>query len=92
MAFYDRGDMVYSNYSWTTYGDDDPKVTGEPDSTLLNRSEGYEVLYFINKMAEIHSLSNVSSGNKMERMIREDVPSDIRSQANIKNWIENNWD
>ena len=41
MALMKKSDMVYDNYSWTAYGDDDPKVSGEPDSTLLNRKEGH---------------------------------------------------
>ena len=54
MALMTKSDLEYDDYSWTAYGDDDPEVTGEPDSTLFNRNEGYEVLYLINKMAEIH--------------------------------------
>lgn len=52
MALMNKGDLVYNDYSWAAYGKDDPKIAGEPDSTLFNRKEGYEVLYFINKIAE----------------------------------------
>ena len=85
-----KKDLIYS-YSWSVYKDDDPKVSGEPDSTLLNRNEGYEMLYFINKFMQIHSLESIKSANKIEKMIKEYVPSDIRSQKNIKNWLEKNW-
>jgi hypothetical protein len=45
--------MYYKDYIWTTkYSTDDPKVTGEPDKTLVSRKEGWEMLYFINKLAE----------------------------------------
>jgi len=91
MALIIKEDLKYSDYSWTTYGNDDPKVTGNPDSSLLNRKEGYEVLYFINKFAEIHSFKNKASAHKVEKMIKEDLPSDIRSQENVKKWIEENW-
>ena len=83
--------MVYTDYQWTAYPNDDPKVTGNPDSTLLNRSEGYEVLYFINAFAEKHGFLKKTSGNALEKMIREDLPSDIRSQEGIMMWIEENW-
>jgi hypothetical protein len=91
MALISKSDLVYQDYSWSTYEDDDPKVTGEPDSTLLNRKEGYEILYFINKLAEIHKLKEKSSGKKIEKMIREKVPTNLRSQSKIKEWIEKNW-
>lgn len=91
MALISKSDLVYKDYSWTVYGDDNPKITGTPDSTLLNRKEGYEVLYFINKFADIHSLENKLSANKIEEMIKKRVPSSIRSQEGIRSWIENNW-
>lgn len=54
MALLQKTDLVFE-YSWKAIAPDDPKVTGKPDSTLLNRSEGYEVLAFINRFAEKHS-------------------------------------
>lgn len=38
-------------YSWTATPPDDPRITGEPVSTLLNRGEDYEVIAFINNFA-----------------------------------------
>ncbi|MCF8120404.1 MAG: hypothetical protein K9L83_09375 [Deltaproteobacteria bacterium] len=43
MDLMDKSDLIYDDYSWTAYGDDNPKVSGEPDSTLLNRKEGYDL-------------------------------------------------
>lgn len=91
MAIISKSDLFYKDYSWTTYADDDPKVTGKPDSTFLNRKEGYEVLYFINKLMEIFNLKEKSNGEKIEKMIREKVPSSLKSQENILKWIEKNW-
>ncbi len=91
MALITKSDLQHQDYSWTTYEDDNPKITGVPDSTLLNRKEGYEILYFVNKFAEIHKLTAKSLGHKIEKMIRKHVPSNIHSQSGIKSWIENNW-
>ena len=91
MASIERNDLVYNNYSWTVYRNDDPKVTGNPDDTFLNRMEGYEILYFVNKFCEMHSLKLKASANKVERLIRNDVPSDIRTQSKIAEWIVTNW-
>ena len=69
MALITKSDLHYNDYLWTTYANDNPKITGEPDSTLLNRMEGYEILYFINKLSEIHKLKVNSSETKIEKMI-----------------------
>ncbi|MFZ2978665.1 MAG: hypothetical protein WA057_03270 [Candidatus Magasanikiibacteriota bacterium] len=85
--------MLYNDYNWKAkYEHDDPKITGEPDSSLLSRHEGYEMLYFINKFAEIHSLKQVNTCQRIEELIRKKLPSDIRSQIKVKEWLETNWD
>lgn len=40
-------------YSWTAIPGDNPKVTGEPDSTRFSRNEGYEVIYLINELCDL---------------------------------------
>lgn len=91
MVVIKKEDLIYDDYSWTVYKDDDPKVTGAPDDTLLNRKEGYEILYFVNKFCEMYSLKQKTSANKVERLIRNDVPTDIHSQKRIAEWIATNW-
>ena len=91
MAVINKEDLYYKDYTWTVYVKDNPKVTGEPDSTLLNRKEGYEILYFVNKYCEIKGYVMKSSATKVEKMIRNEVPADIHSQLRIKEWIVANW-
>lgn len=91
MNLISKDDLYYKDYSWTTISGDNPKVTGQPDSTLLNRKEGYEILYFVNKYCELKGLKQKSNATKVERLIREKVPANIYSQAKIKTWIEDNW-
>jgi hypothetical protein len=80
------------HYSWSAISSDDPKATGKPDSTLLNRHEGYEVLHFINRLATSFDWKNKASGLKAEEMIRNKVPSNQRSHAHVKQWIVDHWD
>ena len=91
MGLISKADLYYDDYSWTVVNNDNPKVTGIPDSTLLNRREGYEILYFTNKFCDIYELKQKVSATKIERMIREEVPGNIRSQSNIKDWLVKNW-
>jgi hypothetical protein len=86
MVKINKSDLKYK-YSWNTIGDDNPKVTGTPDSTMFSRHEGYEVLYLINKLAEIWEFKNKSSCIKIETMINDSLPSDVRSQKNVENGL-----
>jgi hypothetical protein len=91
---YSKADLYYNDYVWTTrYNKDDPRVTGEPDSTLLARREGWEMLYFLNKCAEKWGWKSkdVATIQKVEKLIRNYVPSSTRSQKGIKEWLEANW-
>ena len=90
MALIGKSDLKYE-YSWTTIPGDDPKITGEPDSTRFSRNEGYEVIYLINKLSKLWEVKKKSSGHKMEEMINENLPSGIQSQEGVKNWIKENW-
>lgn len=91
MAF-NKSDMFYNDYKWNARDErDDPRVTGEPDSTLLDRNEGYEVLYFVNKFGERY-IKGVTKAEyqKVEKLIRLS-PGSIRSQEKIRDWIRENW-
>ncbi len=90
MGLLSRKDLKFE-YSWTHTSEDDPQITGKPDSSELNRHEGYEVLYFINSFAKKHSLKEKNSGLKAEKMIREDLPGSTRSRSNVTKWLEDNW-
>ncbi|MBW4359352.1 hypothetical protein [Flavobacterium taihuense] len=91
MALFNKSDMQYDDYQWTAYPNDNPRVTGKPDSTRFNRHEGYEVLYLINALAEEWEFKNVASCLKMETMIREKLPSDTIMQTKVKEWIIKYW-
>ena len=92
MLFYNKQDMIYSDYRWSAIDGDNPKITGKLDKTEFNRNERYEVLYLINAVINELSLSRLESAKKVEQMIRYELPSNIRSQENVKNWILKNWE
>lgn len=93
MVYYTKADMIYNDYVWRARLEhDNPNITGFPDDILLDRNEGYEVLYFINAIAKHSnwSVSNKSGGKKIEQMLRK-LPGHIRSRKNIYNWLVQNW-
>lgn len=95
---YVRSQMLYDDgnyYKWAAKDDsDNPYYRGGSDRAQLNRTEGYEVLYFINHIAGKRWRTNpatLSTFNKIESMIRYSVPTNIRKRETIENWICDNW-
>lgn len=91
MALYTKSDMVYGDYNWTVEPVTNPYLTGRPESVILNRHEGNEVLHMINKLAGLWDIEERSDVQKMERMIHDHLPSGVRSHDNVIEWMEENW-
>jgi len=88
-----KEDLVFSDYRWNALPVDDPKITGKPDSTRFNRHEGYEMLYFINKMDELYKMiATKADAKKLEYMLHEELPSTIINQEDVQDWVEENWE
>lgn len=93
-----QSEMLYNDgeyYKWNARADhDNPYYRHGSDATLLNRTEGYEILYFINHMGVKHwtaDPANTATYQKIERMIRYSVPGNMRSHKNVADWIVANW-
>ncbi len=94
---YLKSQMLYDDgkyYKWEAKADhDNPYYIKGTDWSELNRTEGYEVLYFINHIGAKHwsTTPSVATYQKMEKMIRYDVPSNERTHKKIADWIITNW-
>ena len=91
---YTKGQMIYEDYKWFARADhDNPKIIGGTDHAELNRTEGYEMLYFINSLAKTWNWgsNSLSSLQHLERIIRTEVPSNIRTHSGIKDWISSKY-
>jgi len=91
---YTELDMVYHDYKRTAKADhDNPYYKHGQEGSELNRTELYEMLYFINHLGKIWKWAgNVkSSYQKIERLIRTKVPSNVRTHKSIRHWLETNW-
>jgi hypothetical protein len=101
MGLMTRNDLHYKDYVWTVYKDDSPNYIKIPDTLVLNKKEGYEVLDFIDKL-EIkieldqkvlnQEVNSYDVCKKLERMIHDELPKDIRTHKEIEEWIRANWD
>ena len=96
MAF-EISEMLYNDgeyYKWNAAADkDNPYYTKGTDHSELNRTEGYEVLYFINHLGAKRLTTTVSTATyqKIERLIRYKVPGDQRTHKKIEDWIVSHW-
>lgn len=87
-----RPQMLYDDgnyYKWNAKADhDNPYYTKGTDYSELNRTEGYEILYFINHIgAKNWNNPDLEIYRKIERMIRYSVPSTDRTHAKVESWI-----
>ena len=87
---YKKSDMVYQDYKWTAKADhDNPMFIEAQERSELNRSEGYEMLHFINSLITTWNWKEpyLQAAHNLEKVIREEVPSNIRTRLKIKQWI-----
>ncbi|MDD5229474.1 MAG: hypothetical protein PHN45_09125 [Methylococcales bacterium] len=88
-------------YKWNVTGGDEKQYIGHPDKDELNRHEGDEVIYFIDSLQFLsHSyekgtekIEQMVRQNllKAERMIRQDLPSNLHSREKVVEWLRDNW-
>ena len=90
METFKKNDLVYE-YKWSHYEKDDPRISGMPDATEFNRKEGWETLYIINFLADHVAWGVESFGNKMEKLVHDRLPEDIKTQEDTIRWIKDNW-
>lgn len=82
-------------YKWTAKAaHDNPYYTKGVDHSELNRTEGYEVLYFINHFCDKHVSKPVylETYLKVEKMIKDKVPAIVKTHKKVADWIIQNWE
>ncbi|HEY9805998.1 MAG TPA: hypothetical protein V6D04_05480 [Candidatus Obscuribacterales bacterium] len=91
MALVKKSDLQFDDYDWTAAKEhDNPVETHFPDNRELARKEGYEVLHYLNRVAELSKWTTKAPVLKLERMLRK-LPGDIRSFRKIHDWVVANW-
>ncbi len=89
---YDKTQMFYRDYKWKTPENyDNPFIKKGKEQKEMDRTNGYEVLHFINELVPKYWPANVRNCQRIEAMIRNTVPQFIKDKKRIENWIINNW-
>lgn len=91
--FFKASDLVYKDYKENTKStNDDPNVRTGTERALLARTEKWEMVDFINHYAKIHYWEthpgDVKSCQDIEKLIREELPGDIRQHDKVIDWLE----
>ncbi|RZL36925.1 MAG: hypothetical protein EOO96_06005 [Pedobacter sp.] len=71
MASFTKADLIYTGYKDSARPGDNPNVTGKPDGNHLNRSESYEMVYFINTYMKTKNWQQKSTFNKIETYLKK---------------------
>jgi hypothetical protein len=88
LILFSTRNLFYKDYKWTSYINLDPRVCGNLDTTLFNALEGNEVVYLINNLMVLWDYRFSNTGNKIERLIHDKLPPEIKSQEDVMNWIQ----
>ena len=76
------------DYSWhATVGDDPTKRRA--DAIMFNRKEGYEVRLMIQKICNTFGFETEEDVKRVEDVIANELPGNVRSQENVYNWLVN---
>jgi len=90
MILFSVKNLFYKDYLWTQYLNNDPRICGKPDGTAFNPNEGNEVVYLINKLMILWDYRFSNTGNKMEKLIHDKLPEEIRTQELVSEWLKDN--
>lgn len=91
MELITKSDLVYNDYAWAECTETSPYVKGDLDTTPLDRKDGNQIVYFINKVAATYGFQKKASAHKIEEMLRTKVPNELTTRERVKNWITSNW-
>jgi len=86
-----KGDLYYTDYSWTAVPGDDPTKI-KADSDRLSRKEGYEVLAYLNSWTG-QDKADLPKATRLilEWIVHEKLPSDIQGRKKVTAWIVENY-
>lgn len=89
---YTRDDLLFDDYVWpdSTHMNQ-PVLIAAGDNRHLNRTDGYSTLDLLNCLALTWQWppdAAMLSCQRLEQIIRYDLPSSIRTYGVIREWIE----
>ena len=91
MATFKENDLRYS-YNWNPKTAEMlPRKIRYTDAHELNLEEGYEVLFFINSFMESKNLAMKTTFEKIEQILKEELPQTKRGLSKIKRFLSDDY-
>ena len=78
-----KEDLTGSHYTWTNSF----SFTGSPSRRFFDKKNGNQVLFIINFLASLSGRVSIKEGREIEEMIHTHLPTDIRSEMSVFNWL-----
>lgn len=75
-----------SSYKWKAVEGDNAKLV-QHDAIMFSRREGYEVIRMIQRMCDHFGYNTEADVERVENAIKTALPSNVRSQKNVKAWL-----
>ncbi len=92
MANFTSKDLLFTGYSKTVDGGDNPKYRGVLDREKVDKTEEYEVVYFCNQFLSKYQVPQTKeSFQKVEKLLHSKELKHIDSRATLIKWIAENW-
>ena len=80
--------LLKSKYDWKAMHGDN-RIRRELDSKIFNRKQGYEVKWMIQEVVNHFVYTTESDVQKVEDIIANKLPGNVRSQKNVFDWLVN---
>lgn len=86
-----KDDLLY-DYSWNVDGGDNPNYRGHLDKIKVDKTEGYEVLYFLNKfLVDYERPLNLANFRWAEKILKSNALKGIELRSELNAAINNRW-
>lgn len=87
-----KNDLYYKDYSWKADGGDDADYRAYLDRIKVDKTEGYEVVYFCNDFIKKYNKPlNVANFQWAERILRSSDLVGIQIRATLNIEVEKRW-
>lgn len=87
MCNFTRNDLK-QDYLWRTKEETVKNISGFPADIVLNCTQGYEVLHFLNRYMDDIGWSTLVSFNNIELIIKSRLPFGKRTHKDVKEWLD----
>lgn len=81
-----REHLLITHYNWTK-NVNGSTYAGTPGRRMFDRHDGNQLLFLINFFGESIGNLTLQDGHKIEELINNQLPSGVRSELAVFNWL-----